>query len=202
MGDLKIVGNSEDDRAGKTEHCDMERLGNDRSQVGRNFDDVIRLGAMPCDADGVGFLKSVGNEQVGCNLAGKDDQGDRVHECIGDAGNGVCSTGSRCDKNDARFSGRARIALGSMGSAGFVADEDVPDFRMLEKRIINGQHSAAGISENGVHTLREQGFDQYVGAAFFGHKTILHPEEADLCCDAARLARAGSLRIRKWHVNP
>jgi hypothetical protein len=56
-----------------------------------------------------------------------------------------------------------------MCGTSFMAHKHVANLWVLEKRVINRQHGAAGIAENGVDTLREQGFNQYLCAGFFGH---------------------------------
>jgi hypothetical protein len=89
-----------------------------------------------------------------------------------------------------------------MRGTGLMPDEDVADFGVLEKRIINGQHRAAGIAEHGVHTLGEQGVYQYVCAGFFGHFVHLLFSQSLRISQFARLmlqcSRAGKSRVTRY----
>ena len=97
------------------------------AELGGVLHQVIVLGAVAGDADGVGLLEGVGADQRGRHLAGDDDHRDRVHQRVGDAGDRVGRAGAGGDEHDAGLAGRARIALRGVGRGLFVADEDVLD---------------------------------------------------------------------------
>jgi hypothetical protein len=80
---------------------------------------------------------------------------------------------SGSNQHDAGLAGRAGIAFGSMSRSGLVADEDVADLFMLEQRVVDRQHRAAGVAEDIFDPLTDQAFHQYVGAAaLFAHFAI------------------------------
>ena len=170
---LDILRNIDDHRTRAALGGDMKGFLNDLRQIGRFFHQIIMFGTMARDTDRVGFLKGIGADQIGCNLAGDDDHRNAVHKGIGNTGNGIGRTRAGCYQYDTGLAGRTGIAFRRMGRCLLVADQYMLDFRMFVKRIINGQDGTARIAENGIHTQVQQGFDQYIGAAFFGH-IMLH----------------------------
>src|SRR3546814_11423907 len=60
------------------------------------------------------LLKGVGADQMGGHLAGEDDDGDRIHKRVGDAGDGVRRAGAGGDEHDARLAGGSRVTLRRM----------------------------------------------------------------------------------------
>ena len=172
-GHLDILGNVDDHRPRPSLGRDMEGFLHDGRQIGGLFDQIIMFGAMARDADRVGFLKGVGADQIGRDLAGDDDHRDAVHQRIGDTGDRVGRAGTRGNQHNARLAGRPRIAFRGMGRCLLVPYQNMLDLRMLVQRVINGKHSAARIAEHGIHAKVQEGFYQYVGAALFGH-IMLH----------------------------
>ena len=67
------------------------------------------------------------------DLPGEDDHRDGVHVCGGDAGDGVCESGSGGDEADAGFAGCAGVSVGGVDGSLLVADEDVANFFLLEE---------------------------------------------------------------------
>ncbi len=78
FGELDVLGNIDDDRAGTAARGDVKRLVQHARQIGDRFDEIIVLGAGPRDADRVAFLERVIADQMGRHLAGDDDERDRV----------------------------------------------------------------------------------------------------------------------------
>ena len=64
-------------------------------------------------------------------------------------------------QHDADLAGRARIALGGMHRALLVAHQDVAQPVLLEERVVDRQDGAAGIAENDINALIDQGFDDH-----------------------------------------
>ena len=122
------------------------------------------LGARPGDAGRVSFLKGVVADQMGRNLPGDADQRDRIHLRVEQAGHGVGRAGPRCHQHAADPTGRARIALGRMHRAAFLADQHMADLVLLEHRIVNRQYGAAGITEHGFHAIIRQRRENHLGA--------------------------------------
>ena len=98
---LNILGNVHHHRAGAARSRDMERLVDDIAQRFGRFHEIVMLGAMPRDADCIGFLKGIGADQVRRDLAGDDDHRDRIHQRVCDAGDGIGRAGARGDEHDA-----------------------------------------------------------------------------------------------------
>lgn len=60
-----------------------------------------------------------------------------------------------------------------MGRGLFVPDQDMPQPLLLEDRVIDREHRAAGIAEHDVHAEIAQRLDQDIGSTFFGHDNVL-----------------------------
>ena len=138
------------------------------------------LGTVARDADRVRLLEGVGADQAGRHLPGDDDDRDRVHQRVGDAGNDVGRAGAAGDEVDAGLAGRAGIALRGVDGGLFVANEDVPDAPPLlggpEQRVVDRQHRTAGIAEHDLHAEVAQRFDKDFGAGTLGHGGSLSEE--------------------------
>ena len=72
---------------------------------------------------------------------------------VGQAGDRVGGAGAGGDQHGADLAGRARIALGGMHGALLVAHQDVLHLVLLEQRVVDRQHRAAGIAENVLDAL-------------------------------------------------
>jgi len=140
---------------------------------------IVVLGARPCDADGVAFLECVVADQMRRHLPSEHDDRNRIHQRVGEAGDGIGRARPRGDEYRAHLAGRPRIALGSVHRALLVAHEDVPELVLLEQRVIDRQHRAAGIAENVLDALIEQRLDHHFRAGhFLLHRPappLLHP---------------------------
>ncbi len=95
------------------------------------------LGAGARDAHGVSLLEGIRADHEGRNLPGEDDERDRIHQRIGEAGHGVRRPGPGGHEHDARLAGGARITFGGVDRSLFVAHKDVLDIVLLEDFVIN-----------------------------------------------------------------
>lgn len=146
-GELHVLRDVDQHRPRTTRGGDVEGLVDRRRQLVRLFHQPVMLGAGAGDADGIGLLEAVGADQEGRNLPGQHDDGDRIHQRIGQPGDGIGRARSRGDQDDPRLAGRAGIALGHVDGALFVAHQDVPDVVLLENLVINGKYRPARIAE-------------------------------------------------------
>ena len=131
------------------------------------------LGRGAGDADRVAFLEGVGADQMAGHLAGDDDERDRIHQRVDHAGYGIGGAGAGGDEHHADLAGRAGIAFGRMRRTLLVPNQDVLQLVLLEQRIIDREHRAARIAENGVDTLVEQRPNDDFGAGhLFAHRDL------------------------------
>ncbi len=101
------------------------------------------------------------------DLPRQADDRDRIHQRVGEAGDGIGRAGTGGHEDDAGLARRARIAFRRMDGTLLVADEDVADLVLLEQRVIDRKHRAARIAENGVHALIDQSLDDNFSACQF-----------------------------------
>ncbi len=142
----------------------------DTRQVFDPAHEVIVLGAVAGDAGRVAFLERVRADEVGRHLTSDADEGNGIHQGVGEAGDGVGCAGPRRDEKHANLAGRARIAFGGVRRPPFLADQDVTDFVLVEKRVVDRQHRTAGIAEDELDALIFERFDHHFGPGhMLGH---------------------------------
>ncbi len=107
------------------------------------------------------------------HLPGDADERDRIHQGVGQAGDGVGGAGAGGDEQHADLAGRAGVALGRMGRAAFLAHEHMADLVLAEQRIVDRQHGAAGIAEDVFDALVLHRLDDHLGAChLLGHQPV------------------------------
>ena len=74
------------------------------------------------------------------------------------------------------FSGRARIAVGGVHRGLLVAHQHVLDLVLLEERVVDVQHRAAGIAEDVLDALRLQAAHEDLGAGDLAGLDPVHGE--------------------------
>ena len=195
-GNLHILGNVDHHRAGAAGGGDLERLVDGRGKVCRVLHQVVVLGAVAGDADGIGFLEGVRTDQRGRHLSGDHYHRDRIHEGIGNAGDGIGSPRAAGDQYHAGLAGGAGIALRRVGRRRFVAHQNVADALIAEQRVVDRQHCATGIAEHIFDPQPHQAFDQNgCPAPFLAHV----PQILNLRRFARfRLARLGPKGKQEW----
>jgi hypothetical protein len=156
-GELHVLRDVDQHRPGAAMGGDVERLVDRADRRSVSFTSQFMLGAGPRDADGVGLLERVGADHEGRHLARQNDDRDRIHQRVGQAGDGVGRAGAGGHEHDPGLAGGARIAFGGMHRALFVAHEDVADGVLLEDLVIDRQDRAAGIAEYDVDALILEG---------------------------------------------
>ena len=105
------------------------------------------------DADAIDFLESIVADEVGRHLSREDDQWTRIHISSSDAGYAIGRPGARGYEDDAGFAGRARVTVGRVCRALFVAHEDMLDLVLLENFVVDVEHCTAGIPEHVLDTF-------------------------------------------------
>ena len=144
---LSILGDVDEHGAGPAGGGDLEGEPNRRRDIFRSCDEEVVLRDRQSDAGDVHFLKGIGAEHLGGNLAGDGDDGHGVKHGGGDAGDEVRRAGSAGRHAYADASGCAGVAIGHVRRALLVPHQHVPDGK-LTQRVVDGQDGAAGITED------------------------------------------------------
>ena len=116
-----VLWNIDQDRARTSGGRDMERILDRLGDVLGPRDQDVVFGHRPGDAGGVSFLERIIADQVRRHLAGEADDGDRVHQRVGQARHRIGRTGAGGHQHDANFAGGARITLRRVHRAAFLA---------------------------------------------------------------------------------
>ena len=154
---LHVLADVDEDRAGAARAGDLERLDEGGGEVlDLRHEDVV-LRDRHRDADDVRFLEGVRAEDLRGDLAGDEDDRDRVEHRRGDAGDEVRGAGTRGAEGDADAAAGAGVAVGRVRGSLLVADEDVVD-RVVHHRVVDRQDRPAGVSEHGVDAFADEAF--------------------------------------------
>ena len=132
FGKLDVLGDVDHHRAGPSALGDMERLVQHARKVADVLHEIIVLGAGARDAHRVAFLKCVIADEVGWHLPSQAHQWRRVHEGVGEPGDGFGGAGTGGHQHAPHLAGRARITLGRVHRALLVPHQDVLDLLLLE----------------------------------------------------------------------
>ena len=109
----------------------------------------------------VGLLEGVLAQQRCGDVAGEGDHRHAVHVGCGNAGDEVRGTGAAGGQHDAGAARGAGVAVRRVGRALLMGGQHMADaVRVFIKFIVQIQHCAAGIAEQGVNALLDQHFDE------------------------------------------
>ena len=112
---------------GRPRAGDLEGLADGGGDVFGAGDEEVVLGDGQGDAGDVDLLEGVAAEDFGGDLAGDGDDGDAVEHGRGEARDEVGGAGAGGGHADAYAAGGAGVAVGHVGGALLVADEDMVD---------------------------------------------------------------------------
>ena len=135
---------------------DVERLGDDARQVVGVADEVVVLGHRQRDAVDVDLLEGVLADQGAGHVAGDRDHRHRVEERRADPGDEVRRARAGGAHAHADPTGDAGVAVGRVGAALLVADEDVAELGVVAEDVVERQDHAAGVAEEDVDALAEE----------------------------------------------
>ena len=135
---------------------DVERLGDDPRDVVRVPDEVVVLGHRQGDAGDVDLLEGVLAEQGGRHVAGDRHDRDRVEEGGPDAGHEVRGARAGRPHADPDPAGDPGVAVGRVGAALLVADEDVAELGIVAEDVVERQDDPARVAEEDVDALAEE----------------------------------------------
>ena len=129
---------------------------------------VVVLGDGHGHALDIGFLETVPPQQRGGHVAGERHHGHAVHEGGRDAGDQVGGAGAAGGQHHAGAAGGAGVAVRRMGRALLVGGQDMADaVGIFIQFVVQVQHRAAGIAENGIHALLGQDLHKDLGTVQF-----------------------------------
>ena len=127
---------------------DVEGLGHHPRDVVAVADQEVVLGDRHGDAGDVGLLEGVRADQRAADLPGHGDHRDRIHLRVGQRCHQVGGPGTRGGHHDADLPGGVRVAAGCVAGTLLVANQDVPQLLRVEQRVVDGEHGAAGDTED------------------------------------------------------
>ncbi len=187
-----VLGQVDHDRPGTARTCHVKGLVDRARESAHGLHKIIVLGTGPRDARGVGFLEGVIADQMGRHLPGQADDGNGIHQRVGEAGHGVGGARTGGHQHHAHLAGRTRVAFGGVHGRLLVAHQDVAQPVLLEQGVVNGKDRTARIAEDDLDFLVDQGFHQQIGASRGGllglHDTGLL---SDKCAAKQGLRRRG-----------
>ena len=194
---LHVLADVDEDRAGAARAGDLERLDEGGGEVlDLRHEDVV-LRDRHRDADDVGFLEGVRAEDLRGDLAGDEDDRDRVEHRRGDAGDEVRGAGTRRAEGDADAAAGAGVAVGRVRAPLLVPHEDVVD-RVLRHRVVDRQDRPAGIAEDGVDAFADEAFPDDLRSGLL-HEVLpaVRPTGWVVCGVSASLAARSSSPSRR-----
>ncbi len=165
--------------AGTSRGSDVERLANRHRQLFRRHDEVVVLGARPCDADRVAFLEGVGADRRRAHLAGDADHRDRIHVGVHQRRDEVGRRRARGHHRHSGLAGDVGVALGHVTRALLVTHQHVAD-RRFQERVVGRKDAPARQTEHHVDALELERSDQRLCSGHSGH-----------CCLLAGTGRSG-----------
>ncbi len=214
-----VLGDVDVDRTGPAGPGDVECLGEDAGQVVGVADQVVVLGHRQGDAVDVDLLEGVLAEQRAGDVAGDRHDRDRIEEGGAEPGDEVRGARARGAQADAHLPGDPRIAVGRVGAALLMADEDVAQLGVVPEDVVEGQDHTTRIAEEDVDALAKERLADHVGAdpaalerlgvvehrvarlldrGRAGGAVVGHVAVADGLPGRARAGRRLSLRLRRF----
>ena len=172
--ELHVLRNVDDDGTGPSGRRDLESLVHDPGEIVGILHQPVMLGTGPRDADRIAFLEGVVADEMRRHLPRQHDQGNGIHQRIGEAGDRIRRAGTGGDEHDSGLAGGAGIAFRGMNRTLLVADEDVLDVVLLEDRVVDRKDRAAGIAENMFHALVPERADDDLRSAQFQRASFWH----------------------------
>ena len=144
------------------------------------------------DAADVDFLEGIVADGAALHLSGDGDDRDRVEESIRKAGDEVRRPGAGGRAADSDRTARSGIAVGGVRCALLMRGQDMADRCLITQGIVEGEDSAARITENSGNAFCLEAFDHDFCSCQF-HLTYLLP------CHTAQAIHSASHLKSKLH---
>ena len=160
---LSVLGDIDQDRAGAPGARDIKRLADGAGDLLGLGDEVVMLRDGEGDAGDVGLLERIGPDQMARDLTRDRDHRDAVQHRGRQAGDEIrrAWAGGRDAHTDLVL--RAGVSIGHMRGALLVARQHVVD-GVLNHRVVRGHDRAAGVPEDDLYALPNQGLPDDLGA--------------------------------------
>src|SRR5690606_13122836 len=162
-----VFGNVDQHRAGPPRAGDIERPAHGLGQVFDVAHQEVVLDARTGDAHRVAFLERVFAYGRSGHLPADDDHGNRIHVGRGNAGDGIGDARTAGDDAHAHLLRCARVRIGGVHGSLLVTNQNVLELVLLENRVVDVQHRAAGIAENVLDAFFGQAAHDDIGAYGF-----------------------------------
>ena len=162
-GLLGVLGDVQEHRAGPVGRRNLKGFAQRRSNFLGARDQIVVLGDRKRDSGDVAFLESVGPDHRAADLAGDANDRGRIHHRRGDPGDHVGGARAGGGHGHSHSSAGARVAIGHVRGALFVADQNVVNLGPGQ-RVIGRQDGAAGIAEYARDVQGLEGLPNNVGA--------------------------------------
>ena len=143
---------------------DVEGFGDDARDVVGVADEVVVLGHRQRDAGDVDLLERVLADERPGHVAGDRDHRHGVQLRGGDAGDEVGGAGAAGAHAHADLAAGPGVAVGRVGAALLVPDEDVPDLGVVAEDVVDREDDAAGVAEQRVRALADERLHEGVRA--------------------------------------
>ena len=165
FGSSDILGNIDQHRAGPPLSGDMEGLPYRGCQFLDILYNIVVFGDRHGDTADIDLLETILAQQLGRNVPGEGNHGNRIHVCGSQAGDQVCRSRTTGGEHHADFSRRAGIAVRSMRRALFMAGQDMANrIPVLVQSIVSVEYSTPGEPKNGIDTLFLEASDNYLSS--------------------------------------
>ena len=149
---LDVFRDVDDDRARASARSDFECAVNDARKVFGLEDEEAVFDDGERHPEKVRFLEGLFPDELRENLSRDKNDGNAVHERVGNGRDEVGRARSGGGKANAGFAGGTRIAARHEAAALFVAREDRANLRRTRQRLVELNRGAARISENRIDT--------------------------------------------------
>ena len=156
LADLNIFGHIDQHRAGPAGRGDQNRLVHDPCHVFGVGDQIVMFCNTAADLGHRGFLEPVGPDHAGSDLAGNDEQRNRVEFRVVDAGDQIRRAGTAGRHADAQFAGTAGVPLRREPPGLLVAGKnDAEPVAEPAHRLVERNRCAPRIREDGIDSVMD-----------------------------------------------
>jgi hypothetical protein len=158
-GDLNIFGKVDHDWSWSACSREVKSFMYDLPKLGGIFDEVVVLGAMSRNPDGIAFLKCVASDEGRGHLTSNYNNGNRIHHCVSNSCDRVRCSWTGGDQDDPGLACGARVPFGSVNGATFLPDEDVANSILIEDRIVDRENSTTRVAKDQFNAKIIERFD-------------------------------------------